>query len=74
MGLISTQLIDNRRGILCILGAFLIQLCAGGFHGTFGNMLPYLTSYMRQVFIKHISIILMTLAWKFLFIFRAART
>ena len=49
MGLIPKQLIDNQRGILCVLGAFLIQMCAGGFHGTFGNMLPYLTSYMRQV-------------------------
>ena len=49
MGLMTKQLIDNQRGILCVLGAFLIQMCAGGFHGTFGNMLPYLTSYMRQV-------------------------
>ena len=40
---------SKRRGFLSIFGAFLIQLCAGCYHGTFGNILPYLTSYMRQV-------------------------
>ena len=37
------------RGLLAVLGAFLCQLCAGAYHGTFGNLLPYLTSYIRQV-------------------------
>ena len=27
----------------------MVQLCIGCYHGTFGNLLPYLTSYMRQV-------------------------
>jgi len=36
------------RGLLCVFGGFLIQLVVGSFHGTFGNMLPYLTSYRRQ--------------------------
>ena len=39
----------NKRGALCVLGAFLIQVCAGCYHGTFGNLLPYFTSYMKQV-------------------------
>ena len=41
--------LENKRGFLSILGAFLINLCAGIYNGTFGNILPYLTSYMRQV-------------------------
>ena len=39
----------NKRGLLSVFGGFLIQLCAGCYHGTFGNLLPYLTSYVRQV-------------------------
>ena len=39
----------NKRGLLAVFGAFLIQLCLGCYHGTFGNILPYLTSYMKQV-------------------------
>ena len=39
----------NQRGLLAVFGAFLLQLCAGSYNGTFGNLLPYLTSYMRQV-------------------------
>ena len=35
-------------GVLSVFGGFLTQLCAGSYHGTFGNMLPYLTSYMKQ--------------------------
>lgn len=38
----------NQRGLLAVFGAFLLQLCAGSYNGTFGNLLPYLTSYMRQ--------------------------
>ena len=40
---------SNKSGILCVLGAFLIQVCAGSYHGTFGNLLPYFTSYLKQV-------------------------
>lgn len=40
---------SNRVGLLSVFGAFIIQLCAGAYHGTFGNILPYLTSYMKQV-------------------------
>jgi len=35
------------RGILALLGGFLIQLSLGSFY-SFGNMMTYLTSYMRQ--------------------------
>jgi len=38
----------NKRGLLSVFGGFLIQLVAGSYHGTFGNLLPYLTSYVRQ--------------------------
>jgi len=31
-----------------MFGAFLLQLVVGAFPGTFGNMLPYFTSYKRQ--------------------------
>ena len=34
------------RGVLALLGGFLVQLCFGAFY-TFGNMMTYLTSYMR---------------------------
>ena len=37
-----------QLGVLSVFGGFLTQLCAGCYHGTFGNMLPYLTSYMKQ--------------------------
>ena len=40
---------SNKKGVFCVLGAFLIQICAGCYHGTFGNLLPYFTSYLRQV-------------------------
>ena len=39
----------NKRGLLSVFGGFLIQLCTGCYHGTFGNLLPYLSSYVRQV-------------------------
>jgi len=35
------------RGLGCVFGSFLIQLTIGTFVGTVGNMLPYLSSYMR---------------------------
>ena len=38
---------DNWRGLLSVLGAFLVQLGVGSYHGTFGNLLPYLSSYMK---------------------------
>ena len=41
--------LENKRGFFAVLGAFLINLCTGIYNGTFGNILPYLTSYMRQV-------------------------
>jgi hypothetical protein len=37
------------RGHVTVLGAILIQLAVGAHHGTFGNLLPYFTSFMRQV-------------------------
>ena len=45
----QSEMVGDKRGLLAVLGAFLIQLCVGCYHGTFGNLLPYLTSYMRQV-------------------------
>ena len=45
----ETLLTRNQRGLLAVFGAFLLQLCAGSYNGTFGNLLPYFTSYMRQV-------------------------
>lgn len=39
---------DSYRGALSVLGAFLVQLTVGSVHGTFGNLLPYISSYMRQ--------------------------
>ena len=34
------------RGVLALVGGFLIQLTLGSFY-SFGNMMTYLTSYMR---------------------------
>jgi len=31
-----------------VLGAFLIQLTTGTYHGTFGNLLPYFSSFIRK--------------------------
>ena len=39
----------NQKGLISVFGAFLLQLCVGSYHGTFGNLLPYLTSYLRKV-------------------------
>jgi len=36
------------RGLLSVFGATLIFFVAGSFHGSFGNMLPYFSSYKRQ--------------------------
>ena len=44
-----TKIKRNQKGLLSVFGAFLLQLCAGSYHGTFGNLLPYLTSYLRKV-------------------------
>ena len=41
----------NQKGLISVFGAFLLQLCVGSYHGTFGNLLPYLTSYLRKVMI-----------------------
>ena len=38
----------HQLGVLSVFGGLLTQLCAGSYHGTFGNMLPYLSSYMKQ--------------------------
>ena len=46
---LTQAVIENREGLLTVLAAFLIQLCNGCYHGTFGNLLPYLSSYLRQV-------------------------
>ena len=35
------------RGALSVAGGFLIQLMLGSFY-TFGNIMPYLASYMRS--------------------------
>ena len=43
------QLKGNYRGYLAVLGGFLIQLTAGTYHGTFGNLLPYFSSYVKKV-------------------------
>merc|ERR1711884_167540 len=44
----SPLLTRQQRGVLAVVGAFLLQLVAGSYNGTFGNLLPYLTSYLRQ--------------------------
>ncbi|XP_023342097.1 uncharacterized protein LOC111711868 isoform X2 [Eurytemora carolleeae] len=36
------------RGVMSVIGGFLIMLTAGAFHGTIGNMAPYFASYIRQ--------------------------
>ncbi|XP_023347667.1 uncharacterized protein LOC111716443 isoform X2 [Eurytemora carolleeae] len=36
------------RGVLSVLGGFLLMLTAGSFCGTIGNMAPYFASYMKQ--------------------------
>ena len=46
---LTLAVVENREGLLTVLAAFLIQLCNGCYHGTFGNLLPYLSSYLRQV-------------------------
>ena len=46
---LKNEIQKNRKGLLSMFGAFLLQLCAGSYHGTFGNLLPYITSYLRQV-------------------------
>jgi len=48
LGLVGTVRC-HYRGLLSVFGAFVIQLTVGTYHGTFGNMLPYFSSYVRQV-------------------------
>jgi len=36
------------RGLGSVAGCVLVQLVIGSYHGTFGNLLPYFTSYIRQ--------------------------
>lgn len=43
------NILENKSGLLSVFGAFIIQLCAGAYHGTFGNLLPYFLSYLKQV-------------------------
>lgn len=50
--LLPDMICNNKRGLLSIVGAFLVQICVGSYHGTFGNLLPYFTSYMRQVYVN----------------------
>jgi hypothetical protein len=38
-----------NAGNKTVIGAIIIQLAVGSYHGTFGNLLPYFTSFMRQV-------------------------
>ena len=37
------------RGVGSVVGCVLVQLVIGSYHGTFGNLLPYFASYIRQV-------------------------
>ena len=37
------------RGLGSVVGCVLVQLVIGSYHGTFGNLLPYFASYIRQV-------------------------
>jgi len=39
---------DSFKGFTVVFGAFLTQLTLGTFHGTFGNLLPYISSYLKQ--------------------------
>jgi len=39
---------QQYRGFLAVFGGFLIQLTAGAYHGTFGNLLPYFSSYVKK--------------------------
>ena len=51
---LKNEIQENQKGLLSIFGAFLLQLCVGSYYGTFGNLLPYIASYLRQVNIcKH---------------------
>jgi hypothetical protein len=46
-GFVSKSQSIPWRGVLALIGGFLIQLSLGSFY-SFGNMMTYLTSYMRQ--------------------------
>ena len=45
-GFVSKSQSIPWRGVLALIGGFLIQLSLGSFY-SFGNMMTYLTSYMR---------------------------
>jgi len=46
-GLVTKTRSIPWRGVLALIGGFLIQLSLGSFY-SFGNMMTYLTSYMRH--------------------------
>lgn len=48
----SEELTDKNprlpiRGVLAVIGAFLINLILGAYY-SFGNIMPYLVAYMRE--------------------------
>ena len=45
----SCTLHIHIRGVGSVVGCVLVQLVIGSYHGTFGNLLPYFASYIRQV-------------------------
>ena len=45
----------RAAGLLTVVGGFLVQLAVGSFYGTFGNLVPYLSAYLRWV-LKIISV------------------
>ena len=45
----SCSLHIHIRGMGSVVGCVLVQLVIGSYHGTFGNLLPYFASYIRQV-------------------------
>ena len=46
----------------CISGCFLIQLCLGSYY-SIGNMLPYMTSYMRYTLVYWLLNFIMNFTW-----------
>ena len=47
--LLSCSLHIHIRGMGSVVGCVLVELVIGSYHGTFGNLLPYFASYIRQV-------------------------
>ena len=54
------------RGLGSVVGCVLVQLVIGSYHGTFGNLLPYFASYIRQVW----SLLLFPYFWTKFFLVR----